>query len=642
MLFRWSYAIMSGYVNFYTKNLTWEKNMAFKYIRGQFTRQGAFEKENGIELTFSVRRGEVAKVLLYNKRSRRLHKTVTLDESFCIGRVYSVFFPDMTAESFCYLLEDMDGVFVDPFAPRIFGRDRWMQKDRYKRNYQIFGGGGTFCHISNDSFPKQKSEDTILYKLHMRGFTMQHGLSSELQGNYKGVIALIPYLKDLGITAVEFMPLYDFEEVRYRSFLRQEKDGSEIVYEKPFGTNYWGYGRAFYFAPKASYFGEDPQRGMEELIRAFHKEGMEVYMEFSFPKEEQPMNPQLIDQILRYWHIRYHVDGFHILGEELPMQRLLEDPFLYQAKIFADQCDPYLLSEEGHKHFFYYNDGFMFPLRRLQNHMDGSVAELANQIKRQNKSYGFVNYAASTTGFTLFDAYCYGEKHNEANGEENRDGSNYNCSFNHGVEGPSRSRGVLRGRLNSVRSALALTILSQGIPMICSGDEILNSQKGNNNPYGQDNLIGWTQFSQKKDALAIRDYVKELIAFRKRHAVLSDPVPRRESDYLNLGIPDLSYHGREPWIMGIGEEKKGLGILYCGGYGRRSGEDVMLCMNFYYGEETFALPGLPRGRKWYKVSNTSEGEFFMEGKEAPDQQHITVPGGSVTILIGKKAKSGKK
>ncbi|MBQ5431021.1 MAG: hypothetical protein IIU28_05145 [Lachnospiraceae bacterium] len=616
--------------------------MAIKYMRGQFTRLGAFAKGEGVELTFSIRRGEVANVLIYHGRSKRLIQRISLDDSFCIGRVYSVFFRNITADRFCYLLEDMDGTFMDPYAPRIIGRDRWMQKDRYKKEYQIFGGGGTFCNMSDDTFPKRKGEDTILYKLHMRGFTMQHGLPSELQGNYRGVIEKIPYLKELGITTVEFMPLYDFEEIRYRSYLVQERSGSKMVYEKPFGTNYWGYGRAFYFAPKASYFGEDPQKGMEELVEAFHKEGMEIIMEFSFPKENDPVSPQLIGQILRFWHIRYHIDGFHLLGEDLPLARLLEDPFLYQAKLFADQCDPCILNDDSHKHFFYYNDGFMYPLRRLQNHMDGSVAELANQIKRQNKSYGFVNYAANTTGFTLLDAYSYGEKHNEANGEDNRDGSNYNCSFNHGVEGPSRSRGVLRGRMNSVRSALALTILSQGIPLICSGDEMLNSQKGNNNPYGQDNPIGWTQFSQKKDALALKEYVKALIRFRKDHAVLSDPVPRRESDYLNLGIPDLSYHGREPWIMGIGEEKKGLGILYCGGYGRRSGEDVMLCMNFYYGEETFALPSLPRGRKWYKVTNTSEGDFYMDGVETLDQQHITVPGGSVTVLIGKKTKDVKK
>jgi glycogen operon protein len=616
--------------------------MAIEYIRGQFTRLGAFEKGNGLELTFSIRRGESAKVMIYNKASQKLLQTVELDTSFSIGRVYSVFFKDITADQFCYLLEDIDGIFIDPYTPRVIGRDRWMKKDRYRKKYRIYGGGGTFYSSWEDKFPGIKGEDCILYKLHMRGFTMQHSLPADLQGNYKGMMQLIPYLKDLGVNTIEFMPLYEFEEARYRSYMVQEKDGSRMEYEKPYGTNYWGYGRALYFAPKASYFGKDPQRGMEELVEAFHREGLEIIMEFSFPKEKQAMDAQLIDQILRFWHIRYHIDGFHLLGEDLPIPRLMNDPFLYRAKIFADQCDPTVFEEDGHKHFFYYNDGFMYPLRRLQNHMDGSVAELANQIKRQNKSYGFVNYAANTTGFTLLDAYSYGEKHNEANGEDNRDGSNYNCSFNHGVEGPSRSRGVLRGRMNSIRSALALTILSQGIPLICSGDEALNSQKGNNNPYGQDNPIGWTQFSQKKDALALTEYVKNLIRFRKEHAVLSDPTPRKESDYLNLGIPDLSYHGREPWIMGIGEEKKGLGILYCGGYGRRVGDDVMLCMNFYYGEETFALPSLPKDRMWFKVTNTSEGEFYQDGQETLSQQHVTVPGGSVTVLIGKKVKETKK
>ena len=159
-----------------------------------------------------------------------------------------------------------------------------------------------------------------------------------------------------------------------------------------------------------------------------------------------------------------------------------------------------------------------------------------------------VNFISNNNGFTLMDVFTYGEKHNEANGEENRDGSNYNCSFNFGQEGPTNNRMIQRIRYCNMRTALAILLLSQGVPQILSGDEVANSAMGNNNPYCQDNEVGWVNFSKKKSAQKLRDYVCQLIAFRKAHSVLSLSEPMQQSDYRSTGLPDLSYHGREPWI----------------------------------------------------------------------------------------------
>ncbi|MBR1628957.1 MAG: glycogen operon protein GlgX, partial [Lachnospiraceae bacterium] len=278
-----------------------------------------------------------------------------------------------------------------------------------------------------------------------------------------------------------------------------------------------------------------------------------------------------------------------------------------------------------------------YPLRRLQNHLDGSAAEFSNYLRRQGKGFAFVNYAASNTGFTLWDSYSYGEKHNEENGEDNCDGSNYNCSHNFGYEGQTANRIINRNRMTAVRTALCCVMVAQGIPMILAGDEVANTQSGNNNPYCQDNEIGWVTYSRRKLPKLLREYIRQLISFRKAHTILSNPQPMHMNDYKHTGMPDLSYHGRLPWIMGIGEEKKALGILYNAAYARgEEEEDVMVCFNFYYGEESFALPRPRSGRSWYFVTNTGQELWKPENKPLADQSFVAVPGGTITILVGRK------
>ena len=611
--------------------------MAVTIQKGDFRQKGAYRSGDSVTFTFVAAKIESAAVYLYDSVTFKLLHRIKVPDDYRIGRVYSVTLTGYPWDQLCYRIKTGDEIKNDIYATAVIGREKWMDESRLQKEYKTFGGFCECDYIFKNKSPKIAPEDMILYKLHMRGFTMAHGLKTHEKGNYKGIISLLPYLSELGVNTLEFLPLYEFEEMIYRSYpksIRGKK--TKEVYEAAYKTNYWGYGKADYFAPKASYFGGDHGfYHMMEMIDAIHGMQMEAIMEMSFSETEPD---EFIEEVLLFWMKNYHVDGFHLLGSSIPMKRIAENPYFSEIKIFHDHIDKEILySEEDKKHIFLTNDDFCYPLRRLQHHMDGNIGDFADQLKKQSEHFGFVNYAASNTGFCLYDVYCYGEKHNQANGEDNTDGSNYNCSYNHGVEGPTLKKNINRIRLMNARTAITSALLSQGIPLIYAGDEVINTQDGNNNPYCQDNMTGWSVFSKKISAGRFFAYVQALIAFRKEHTVLSQGVPMQMNDYLHTGMPDLSYHGREPWIMGIGAEKKAIGILYNGQYSRgKNKEDVMLMFNFYYGEETFAAPKLPNNRKWFFVTNTAEEVFAPSKTPLKDQSLVVVPGGTVTILVGKE------
>lgn len=612
--------------------------MTPKITKGDFGEFGVTAQGSRMMFTFPTKTLQQPVLYFFDRRTKKFITRLSVPEDARIGFVYSVCVSGLPFSRLCYLIFRDGKMTMDAYARCVIGREKWMDESRYDCGYTIYGGfPSAKIYEWQQQSPQIAPEDMILYKLHMRGFTMRHGLSSGRRGNFHGLLDRLDELQDLGITSIEIMPLYDFEEIRYQSHLEMKDNGVRtLVRQRPCGTNYWGYGNACYYAPKASYFGGNhPDLHMKELVDGIHVRGMEIIMEISF---EQPVSPDFITRVLLFWIRHYHVDGFHLLGAGIPMEAIADNPYLRTTKIFYDGIPQKLLYEEkGPKHLFVCNDNFLYPLRRLQNHMDGNAAEFADMIKRQGEQFGFVNYAASNTGFTLWDAYSYGEKHNEKNGEENRDGSNYNCSNNHGTEGPTKNKVINRTRMTCVRTAFACLLISQGIPMIFEGDECANSQGGNNNPYCQDNETGWVKFPGSKAGILLRAYVRELVRFRREHTALSNPFPMKLSDYHHTGMPDLSYHGKEPWIMGIGEEKKALGILFNGAYGRTEDEeDVMACFNFYYGEETFALPRLSKNRKWYFVTNTSLEKWDPSEKPLEDQSQVIVPGGTVSLLVGRK------
>lgn len=609
---------------------------------GDFESYGTKETADGMMFTFFVREDQPCAICLYDRRSKKLIQTIDLSGAYRIGQVYSVEILGRHWERCCYRIRCGEHFFVDAYARSIVGREKWKDASRIGADDGLYGGfvsGG-----QEIAAPRHFIEagDMVMYKLHMRGFTMQHGYKASEKGNDAGLIAGLPYLQRLGVTSIEFQPIYEFEEVFCeKKTLLDEKGISHTRWQTLDKTNYWGYGNAYYFAPKASYFGgRHAVERCRVMIQKIHEAGMEVILEMAFASEV-PQDMML--DCLWYWVRYYGADGFHLLGCNIPIKRIAGSYRFRHTKIFCENLPEEILQEQkGKKHIFLYKDDFQYVGRQLQNHMQGSMVQFTNYLRRQNVSYGFVNYMANTTGFTLLDSYSYGEKHNRDNGEENRDGNNFNCSFNYGAEGATKNKQIQKMRFQQVKNGLCMTFLSQAVPLLVGGDECLNSQEGNNNPYCQDNRIGWVQYQNRSsDAKALGIFVKNLIAFRKEHRVLRQENAMCFNDYKHLGMPDLSYHGAEPWLMQVGDEQKAIGILYAGAYAGEA-EDVYVAYNFHYERARIALPRLSQEKRWMQVMNTADhiGQTF-EPVALEEQGHVEVAPQSISILIS-CAEQGKE
>lgn len=615
-----------------------------KVTRGDFRDFGPrILKKNSINITVAIApTTKKAAIILFDKASKKKLYDIELINDFSMGRVYSIEISDVDVDSICYLIKEDDKVYVDPYATAVIGRDIWAdEKGRKSSDYKVYSGISHLEKPWKDTNIYIEPTDMVIYKLHMRGFTAGMGMSASRVGSYKGVLSKLSYLKELGITSIEFMPLYDFEELFLESKMTISPKGkvSEIT-EFTGKRNYWGFGEANYFAPKASYFGGADKcvDAMRDLVSTLHKNGFEAIMEMAFAKDTPA---EMMLECLRYYVRYFHIDGFHIVGCNGPIEQIAIDPFLADTKIFYEYIpEEILFKESGKKHLFIYNDSFMNVTRQIENHMNGSMIQFANHMRRQNSAYGFVNYMANVNGFSMWDSFSYGEKHNFDNGEDNRDGTNTNFSFNYGIEGKTTNRMINANRFREMRNAFTALMLAQSVPLFVAADEVAATHLGNNNPYCQDNKMGYTVFSKTKSKEELRSFVKELIAFRKNHKCLRSEEPFLMNDYRHLGLPDMSFHGTEPWMMSIGEEQKALGVLYNGAYVDES-EEVFVCYNYHYDSVNMALPLLAPGKRWRLCFNTAEYDGDFSPKPIHDQQSINVPGNSISVLVGIKVKKGK-
>lgn len=580
-------------------------------------------------------------IVLYDKKTKHHIEDILLTREYSLGNVYSVEVSDIPVDDICYLIKEDSELSLDPYCTAVVGRDAWADIDsRSAGRFRVYSG---ISHIEKnwkDSYVDIEPSDMILYKLHMRGFTAGFSMAESRIGSYKGLLSKLSYIKGMGVTSVEIMPIYDFEELYLENKMTISSSGRrKNIIEYTGKINYWGFGQASYFAPKASYFGGSDSAcdGMRQMVSTLHSNGLEVIMELSFANE---ISDDLIIQCLRYYSRYFHIDGFHIVGCNAPIERISQDAFLADTKIFYEFIpEEILCSESGRKHLFIYNDSFMNVTRQIQNHMNGSMVQFANHMRRQNQSYGFVNYMANVNGFSLWDSYSYGEKHNMDNGEENRDGTNGNFSFNYGCEGKSTTKVINANRFREMRNAFAALILSQAVPLFVAADEMAATHLGNNNPYCQDNRIGYTVFTKTKNKKLLQKFVTELIQFRKEHKCIRPEVPFTMNDYKHLGLPDMSFHGSEPWMMTIGEEQKALGVLYNGAYADEK-EEVFVCYNYHYDQVDMALPLLAPGKRWricFNTANYDENSDFTP-KPIHDQQSIVVPGCSISVLVGMKVR----
>lgn len=549
--------------------------------------------------------------------------------------------------------------------------------------------------------------ESVIYEMHLKGFTASPSSGVKFPGTYRGAIEKIPYLKKLGITAVELLPVQEFDP--YENMNTNPKTGKRLV-------NYWGYSTTAFFAPKAAY-SSDKRPGacvkeFKDMVKAFHKAGIEVildivfnhtaegnehgitfgfrgfdnsiYYHLSSSSKEYYVNfsgcgnavncnhPVVQDYIigcLRYWVHQMHVDGFRfdlasvlardehgfLTGEAALTRRISEDPALRGVKIIAEPWDcggAYQTGSFPGGRWCEWNDKFRDGIRRFIRGDEKLSTEAATRISGSSdlyssngrKPYHSINYIASHDGFTLNDLVSYNYRHNEQNGEENRDGTENNLSYNNGFEGPTLNPKIEKSRIRQIKNFFTALLLSQGTPMFVAGDEVQRTQGGNNNPYCQDNEISWFDWNDLKKHEDLFDFVRKLIELRRSHKVFM------RTDFFNGqktegqgGLVDISWFNMEGLSPDWSKLDRFLAFRLGGGTAPDSQEpdnDFYLAFNTDIHDGTMTVPPPSAGKKWYRFLDTSieNSDCILEsGREEllKNQEKYVILSGSAVVLISK-------
>jgi len=535
------------------------------------------------------------------------------------------------------------------------------------------------AELPDDIRPGIPREDTILYELHVRGFTIDPSSQVRRPGTFAGLIQKIPYLKELGVTAVELMPIDEFDE-------------HDCPYVNPFTgerlRNFWGYNPIAYAAPKAAY-SSNPERAQpwdefRRMVRAFHEAGIEVILDvvvnhtaeggnggptYSFRgldnslyyildeqgeylnftgcgnsvNSNHPIVRDFLLSCLHNWVAEAGVDGFRfdlasVLGRDRRgnlmvqppvIERISEDSLLSGSKLIAEPWDlgTYQLGRfPGGARWSAWNNRFRDEVRRFWRGDSGMTSFLATRLCGSEDIFPglspllSLNFVTCHDGFTLHDLVSYNEKHNEANGEGNRDGINDNFSWNCGVEGLTNDRAILALRGRQARNLIATLLVAQGVPMILGGDELLRTQNGNNNAWCQDNTTGWVNWSLAEQNADFLRFVRKMIALRQRH-----PALRRRTFFTGGregGPPDIVWHGVEPCQPDFSNESHALAYALDGRRVDRPGvidRDLYFAFNAWWKPLTFRIPASPTGRRWHRAVDTalSTPEDAMELDQGP-------------------------
>ena len=567
---------------------------------------------DGTRINFSVQvpEGKSCELLLYRKGKEHPQYHFEMNEEEGIGEVRFLALEGVDAEKYEYNFLIDGKVEVDPYVKELAGREQFGKRksdSEHSLRGRLVPPGYDW---EGDRRPRLPWSEVVAYSLHVRGFTKHSSSRVQHKGTYLGLIEKIPYLKELGINQIQCMPVYEFEEC-----------GKTKI-------NYWGYGQAYYFAPKEAYAaGDSAVRELKDMIRECHKAGIEVVLEMPFAPG---ISAHTAVECLRFYLLEYHADGFVVNPYNVPWEILCGDPLLKAVKLIRK------------------DDGFQNVMRRYLKGDENMVHDVIWALRHHSAEDGMCNYITAQTGFTLWDLVSYEWKHNEDNGENNSDGPDYNYSWNCGAEGPSRKKAVLRLRNRQVRNAFQLLLTAQGTPCILAGDEFFNSQKGNNNVYCQDNEVGWVDWSRLKTDDSLFRYVKSLIAFRKAHPCLHRDEELKGLDRTACGVPDVSYHGENAWQLNAEVPSRQLGVMYSG-----DSEDdrCFAAYNMHWVPHTYALPSPGKKKEWRLASDPETG-ILEETKKLEDQQRIEVPERSIVLLVprtteespdqpGKRKKSGK-
>lgn len=611
--------------------------------RGKFERLGV--TQTGDVLQFAVRVSEDVPVslLLYRKGRNEVEREIPFLKKEAIGDVRLLCVSEVDPRYYEYNFRIDGKVVQDPCAQVLRGEKQFGVEEENLDGHQVRCGFDIEEYDwEGDRKPQIPYEDGVMYLLHVRGFTKQANSRARHKGTFLGVAEKADYLKDLGINQVKLMPAYEFDEMIRPENERVSKTREHAVpgqgEANPVRVNYWGYVEGYYFAPNRAYAAtKNPIREFKDMVRALHARGIEVIMELFFPRY---CDPRTITSCMLHWMQEYHVDGFHLLGDQDMFHYIAKDPVFSETKLLNLYFDTDRIYGGGKlpliRNLAEYNDGFMINMRKLMKGDEGQLNEFAYLIRRNFLSKGVINYLTTHEGFTMMDLVSYDDKHNEDNGEHNQDGVVCNYSWNCGVEGPTRKRKVLELRKRQLRNGFLLLLLAQGTPMIVAGDELGNSQKGNNNPYCQDNEVAWVDWSAAKRNEDLTKFVREAIRFRNRHKILHMSKEMRVMDSLSCGYPDVSYHGNRAWYGAFEQASRQIGVMYCGEY---AGEEnfIYVAYNFYWAPQEFALPNIHEPMTWHVAIDTGKG-VYPEGQEPvlEEKRMFTVPERTIIVLIGRK------
>jgi glycogen operon protein len=590
---------------------------------------------------------------------------------------------------------------LDPYARAIAGRETWGAEPDWNRLgpyrgrlvFDDFDWGG-------DRPLETPIEDLVIYEMHVRGFTRHRSSGVKFPGTFAGIREKIPYLKELGVNCIELMPISEFDEFENSrpsptggapllnywgystlgffapkaGYAATGKLGMQVDELKALVKELHRNGIEVFLDVVFNHTSEGNERGPTISFRGIDNKTYYMltpdghYFNFSGTGNtlncNHPVVRSLVLDCLRYWVTEYHIDGFRFdlasvlgrdpLGAPLPNPPLLEtlafDPVLARCKLIAEAWDAGGLyqvgSFPGYGRWAEWNGKYRDCIRKFIKGDDGQLGELAQRLLGSPDLYGrrgataSVNFVTCHDGFTLHDLVSYNRKHNEANGEGNRDGSDDNLSWNCGAEGPTDDPAVNRLRCRQKRNALALLLVSEGVPMILMGDEMGRSQGGNNNAYCLDHESNWLDWSLLDRNADLFTFVKRCIAFRKAHPVLRNRTAVHPAGEVGAGV---SWHGTRAWHVDWGGHCRTLAFLVAGGpYRDRAGtaDFVYVAMNAHWESHSFALPALPEPMRWHRFVDTAmtpPGDCSPPGHEPilDEQHHLPVGARSVVILVGK-------
>ncbi len=532
---------------------------------------GISVKDGYVNFAVAVEKGKKCSLCFYKEGAETPVFKLELPEEEALGEVRFVAVSVSDVENLEYNYKIEDKYVTDPYAKVLAASKRGV--------------------VLTDSYDWEGDKplgipyhEVVAYNLHVRGFTKHSSSKVENRGTFSGVVEKIPYLLDLGVNQIQCMPVYAFE------------DKSEY-------TNYWGYGDGFFFAVKELYGGN---QGLKDMVKACHKAGIEVVLNMPF-SDKTPK--RLLVECLQHYVMEYHIDGFILNSYHAPMELILENPILKGTKILQNK------------------DDFQNVMRRFLKGDEDMVPAAMWWLSKGSLETGSCNYITNHTGFTLMDLVSYNEKHNEDNGEENKDGPDQNYSWNCGEEGPSRKKVVQELRMRQRRNAMFLLLMAQGTPSILAGDEFGNSQSGNNNVYCQDNETAWLDWKKLEKEQQFFEYVKKLIKIRKAYPIIHADRALKGTDQIGYGVPDISYHGESAWRPQQDRNSRQLGIYYHD----LDGTDIYLAYNMHYMPQKLALPTLSNGKEWKLILSTAADVT----EEVTLERQILIDPRTILMFIGR-------